>query len=980
ALVADDGLLARLTTVLGGSNFLARLLIRRPEFVAEILAAPDLGGEKKYNRHVRELTDALAGDTSIEGLWRALRRHKQREIFRIGTRDLTGVGDLTSVVHDLSALAAGACEVATEATLRRMIALHGRPRQVDEDGSLRDAEFCVFGMGKLGSRELNFSSDVDLIYVHTTDAGRLVHEDGSVNERLSLREFFHRVARDVTAALHEPTEDGFVFRVDLRLRPEGTKGPISNSLRAMEMYYESFGQTWERGALLKARAIAGSRDLGREFLALVEPFVFRRFVDYAMVDEVKAMKEKIDRELHLRREAERNVKLGTGGIREIEFIIQAHQLLRAGKHRGLRIRDTERALRKLVQRSLLAESAAEELIEAYRFLRRLEHRIQIDEERQTHLMPTGVPQLAKVARLMGAQTYGVEAVEELDQQLRRVMMRVHRHFARLFHEPRKRLGQTRRPYVTALVAGELPKDEAIARLRELGFHEAERAQGMLERLREGPAHVHLSERALKELRVLGPKLLEEATQSSDPDRALLGVERFLNAVGARTSYYAMLAQNPGIITLLVRLFSGSEFLSNFLILHPWLLDTFIRSDSLAVRMTLDELRGELREYMRFAVDYEEQLNVLRRFKNEEVLRVAVQDITDVFDIDEVTEQLSAIAQVSVQAALQIAQHQLWQRYAPPFGDARRNAGFTVIGMGKVGSREINYHSDLDLIFLYAPPPPGDAPAAPVAGRKQLGPQEYFSRLAQRLVSVLTTVTTEGAVYEIDMRLRPSGNQGPLVTSCAGFLDYHRRSAQLWERQALLKARAVAGDLELGERTLAEVRAYMAGLPFTVDDLNQIRSMRARMGDELTVKGRETLHLKYGPGTLVDIEFLVQACHLYLGSAASRSGGKATVESLRQMAAEGLLEEGEAETLIDAYRFLRRVESGLRIIHDRSAAELPDDPALLGPLATRLGFAGPREETSQALLARYRAVTGAVAQLTREVLDRLQVRIERETPA
>ncbi|MBZ0253549.1 MAG: DUF294 nucleotidyltransferase-like domain-containing protein, partial [Candidatus Methylomirabilis sp.] len=440
-----------------------------------------------------------------------------------------------------------------------------------------------------------------------------------------------------------------------------------------------------------------------------------------------------------------------------------------------------------------------------------------------------------------------------------------------------------------------------------------------------------------------------------PDQALLGVDRFLAAVGARTAYYALLAENPGVVERLVRLFGSSEFLSAFLIAHPWLLDPLIRSDSASVRKTPERVAAELREQLVHALDLEEKLAVLRRFKNEETLRIGVHDLQEELDIDETTRQLSYVAEACLGGALAIAEEQLRPRYGTPCEAGGQPATFAVVGMGKLGSRELNYNSDLDVIFLYS------AGGETRSGARSISNQEYFVKLAQRIITALTTVTADGAVYAIDTRLRPSGNQGSLVTTGTAFVDYHRRTAALWERQALLKARAVAGDLPFGERALAEVRDYMWTLPFTTADLAEIRRLRARMGEELARKGGDaTRNLKYGPGGLIDVEFLVQAGQLQRGSRNVPPEDRPVAPGLRMMKEMGLLTAEEAGALADGYRFLRRLENRLRIVHDQADEALPEDPRLLTPLALRMGFAG--EGAAEQLLARYREATAAIEKI------------------
>jgi glutamate-ammonia-ligase adenylyltransferase len=692
------------------------------------------------------------------------------------------------VTEDLSALAEAALDAAVRFARRAISAKAGEPAAICPDGTRRPCRFVVLGMGKLGGLELNFSSDVDLIYLYETDQG----EAGDGPKPLSLHQYFVRVGETVTRIISEATEDGFVFRVDLRLRPEGTRGELATSLRAAEIYYESSGQTWERAALIKARPVAGDRSLGEEFLRSIVPFVFRKYMDFTSIEEIKEMKDRINRAAVRGRKAARDLKLGAGGIREIEFFVQAHQLIYGGKEPSLRLRGTVETLEALSRLRIVSEREREELAGSYVFLRRLEHRIQAHRERQTHVLPQGEDDQRRLARAMG-----LEDPRALRAELDRNGDAVRRIYDRLFGKARGAAPSGVPAEVQALfLPGPMPGDAAEA-LSRMGFQDAETARRNLDVLRDGPPHMRISQRARQYLYRIAPEILHRAAKSPDPDMALAHTERFLSAIGARTMFYALLFEKPKVLEALVRLFGSSRYLSGFLLRHPERLDTFLRNDMSVLFKTKTELRMQLASELETCDGFEEELDALRRFKHLETLRIGIHDMGGVLSLEEGMVQLSSLAEALLTHALILARRELRRRFGSPIdAGTGKEAPFSVLGMGKLGAEELSYHSDLDIIFLYsgagenAPDPSGQEEFRKITNH------EYFAKVAQRLISILTTSTRDGHVYRLDTRLRPSGNAGPLVSSLEAFRHYHEGSAQLWERQALLRCRFVAGDRPL----------------------------------------------------------------------------------------------------------------------------------------------------------------------------------------
>jgi glutamate-ammonia-ligase adenylyltransferase len=791
-------------------------------------------------------------------------------------------------------------------------------------------------MGMLGARELNFSSDVDLIYVYdrdgeTTGANKVTHFA-----------YFAKLAELVTESIAKPTEDGFVFRVDLNLRPDGQNGPIVNSLRAAELYYQTFGRSWERNALVKARPGAGDLAVGEELLRQLESFVWRRSLDLSVVQEIQAMKARIDARAGA--EGKDDLKLGKGGIREAEFFVSALQLLHGGREdgRALRERAVLPALDRLLFAGIVPAKDRDELADAYLFLRRAEHRVQMVDGAQTHRLPPPGERFA-LARSMGYP--GEEAFEQV--------LGAHRErVARLFAGLLGASGDAPPldPELSLLADPQVEPERRAEIARRRGLVDPDRALASIDAMaRRRTPFSPLGDPAA------AVALLADALGTPDPDQALSHLSDFAAALRNPEPYFKMLADHRRVARLLLSLFGTSDFLSKRFLRHPELIDMLLRQDQVLLEKGPDAFRAEIDERLAhpdpsLAADdlLEHRLGELRRYKNEEVLRIAIHDIAGTIDLASVAGQLTDLAEASLERCLALAEAEAAAKGVAPPGR------LCVIGMGKLGGRELGYHSDLDLIFLY--PGSGATPG-----------HERYPRLAQRFMSFLQMPLREGRLFQIDTRLRPSGNQGALVIGAEAFARYHTGGAegaaavksQLWERQALLRARHVAGDAALFAEVDARViqpvaygvredRAALAA---------EIRRMRERMEAEVAREASHGKNPKTGHGGLVDVEFAAQFLQLAHGHdhPAIRTGS--TPVALRKLRQAGLLREPEFEALAEGYDFLRRVELRLRIVHDFAIDHLPEDGPALRQLARRLGYAGP--VPGDRFLSEYARVTAAV---------------------
>lgn len=961
SVIKQDGSSRRLLTILGASAFLTGILCRKACFFEKLFGEDQFSLTKDEEQMCSDLRSLIADDADLPTLKSQLRLYKAQEMLRIGGRDLCGLAELEEVTSELSALAAASLQRAYEVCSRQLQEEFGLPLGDETAGSQARVDFTILGMGKFGGCELNFSSDIDLIYFYATDRGQtsgIADSQGGRRNSISLHQYFVRLSELITRAIGQATEDGFVFRVDLRLRPEGNSGEMANSLAAAETYYESWGRSWERSAMLKARPVAGSKPLGERLLQRLEPFVYRRHLDYAMIEDIKVMKQKIDRSLTREKEGELNLKLGQGGIREIEFFIQALQLINAGKKPQLRERNSLKALDLLCRDKLITPKERDNLKAAYRFLRTVEHRIQVVQEQQTHNLPTRLKEQKALARRSG-----FNSLAEFQAELARHRKYVSEVFRDLFYTGAEEHPAQTSAAVTFLMENDADRDRCLDILEEKGFKPPGVAYESLLILRQGGGG-YLTERARRQLDRIAPILLQEVMDSPDPPMALGNLEKFLVACRrARGTFYALLAENPETIKVLISLFATSQFLSRSFIQHPEVLDALVSRSYAQQIKTPEVLASELAEQIDNAANYEDKLNILRRFRKEEFLRIALNDIDGHILQGQTALQLSYVADACLQQALSIARQELLPRHGLPFcaqESDNHEAAFVIIGLGKFGGMELNYHSDLDIIFIYE----GEGESRAIEGTdpqrfKPLTNQQYFARLAQRIISVLTLMTQEGNLYEIDTRLRPSGNQGPLVTSLPAYRAYHENTAAPWERQALIKARVVAGAPELAASYNSLTAKIVYEQPLPEDLAAEIYRLRLRMEKEIGQENAGHRNIKTGRGGMVDVEFLTQYLQLCHGRTNRALRCRHTVDALHALHREHLLSDEDYANLVGGYKFLRRLENKLRLVHDQSINDLSADPAYLVKLAKHLGYTSQVAGPEQLFLAEYAKVTQAI---------------------
>jgi [glutamine synthetase] adenylyltransferase / [glutamine synthetase]-adenylyl-L-tyrosine phosphorylase len=866
---------------------------------------------------------------------RHVRQFKQREMFRIAVRDLAALGSVPEIIREISDVADVALNAVWTVCRRQLEERHGLPYHQDAKGRWHPTASCALGMGKLGGQELNYSSDVDLLFVYSEE-GSVFKENPAKGKTpragLQSHQFFNRLAESFIAEVTRVTPEGTLYRIDMRLRPEGDGGPLNRSLASYENYYAQWGQTWERMMLIKARGVAGDEALAAEFLEMIQPFRYPRSINQDVLREVAAMKDRIENEVLREGELDRNVKLGRGGIREVEFIVQSFQLLHAGRQPFLQGAQTLPGLSKLVQYDLLTPPDAKALGEAYCFLRKLEHRLQMEDNLQTHTIPAERSSQERLARVMGFR-----GMEEFEADRRKDMAAVRRIFEKLLKADSLESAPAS-PFPHVFEGCEAQWRTILSRH---GFRDPEKAFRVLREFVEGPGYIHVSPRTRelalrllprifalcpggqKESRASQPGARNDVTppnvqpRLSDPDRVATRLDTFISVYGARSTLFELWHSNPAIFELLLLLFDRSEFLAELAIRTPDLVDELVTSGRLRQRKTAEETLKDLRH----GIGDEDQHLWLRRYHQAELMRIGLRDILGLADFEQYLVELSGLADACLQYALDVVSRKHHLRTAP----------FAVIGLGKLGGAEIDYGSDLDIVFV------ADSRAKNLTS---------LARVAADFLDLLSNRTEQGIVFHTDARLRPDGEKGLLVNTLKNFEDYYRTRAQLWEIQSLTRTRPVAGDSRLGaqfQQLAARLTDFGHPPPllaaYSADWKDKIHKMRMRIEKERTPAGKDPLAIKTGAGGLIDAEFVAQSLCLEYGWQEAN-----TLRTLERGKQSGVLPH--ADQLINNYRRLRRVEGILRRWSYEGETVLPDDPAPYYRVSVRCGFADTETFTSE----------------------------------
>ena len=887
-LANNEALASSAQSVLNGSEYVRLWGERHPECTQGLISSGDI--ERVYDETGFEirLTAALESVADETTLHQQLRYFRQREMTRIIWRDLAGWADLAETMRELSALADACIRQALATLYQWHSAQLGKP--LNEAGEQQN--LIVIGMGKLGAGELNLSSDIDLIFSFS-EQGETQGGTRSIGNEL----FFTRLGQKLVQALDNVTADGFVFRVDMRLRPFGESGPLVTTFNSIEDYYQTQGREWERYAMIKARFITGN-DIEKSALrSLLRPFVYRRYFDYGVFDSLRGMKSMIVSQLR-RKGVEDNIKLGVGGIREIEFIGQVFQLIYGGRDEPLQQRPILTILDLLAERQCLSEQAVDDLKQAYIFLRRTEHRIQAFADQQTHLLPDDEAGLLRIAQLMG-----FEKTNDFLFVLNEHREQVQDHFEQVLTSPQ---ADAQPAEETSLFAS--TTDDKVAYLAELGFEQTQQGVALILGLFDTHNYRNLGEIEHQRLVKLLPLLVKAASQVANPDDCLNRLLTLVESILRRSAYMSLLVENPLALSQLVKLCAASPWISSQLARHPMLLDELLDPRTLYDVPDRGQQVRKLTACITTAeeTDLEQQMVLLREFRQIASLHVAAADITQVLPLMRVGDQLTELAEIQLAQILELSwRHMVARHGRPPCtdNDDLSHCGFSVLAYGKLGGLELGYGSDLDLVFVFD----DKVNIGLTDGEKPVEPLVFYTRLAQRMIHFMNTVTAGGILYEVDMRLRPNGQSGLLVTDVSGFEAYQKYEAWTWEHQALVRARCVAGDSTLSEQIRAirsEILAQKRDLTTLIKDVSE---MRAKMREQLNKSTTELFDLKQGEGGITDIEFMVQYAALAWSS--DCPGLLVYTDNIRMLEAlktSEKLSEHDSNMLAGAYRFYRKL--------------------------------------------------------------------------
>ena len=924
----DREALPTLLQILSSSQYLSELLIRDPESY-DLLRLTE-GQPVSREVLVAEICSEVALLSDEQVVMAALRRDKHRETLRIAYGDIIRKQRIETVTRQISFLADAICEAAIAAASRRSEAKRGVPRLPSGER----ARFVVLALGKLGGIELNYSSDIDLVMLYEGDG----KTDGE--HSVSNQEFFERLVRSFTKLLSEPTDLGTAYRVDLRLRPDGRQGPVAISLDSALRYYDVKGRTWERQAFVKARPIAGDIDLGQQFLTQLEPWVYRRYLTRADITGIKALKRRIEQRSRREGTDARNVKTGAGGIRDIEFVIQFLQLLNGGDLPEVRCGNTLAAIGGLEQAGCLTMQERTILEQNYEFLRKVEHRLQIVFDLQTHVLPDSDSEMRRLAVRMGYIEH--QEAGALDQFKRDLATKTELNRKILDHLLHDAFGEESDcDPETDLVLDPSPPEKTVREvLDRYGFADVVEAHKMLSTLATEKISFLSTRRCRHFLASIAPRLLKAIAATPDPDATLVNLCKVSDSLGGKGVLWELFSFNPPSLRLYLQLCASSSYLSGLLTSNPGMIDELMDSLVLDRLPTRESLQATLDDLCRGAIDVEP---ILQSFKHAQHLRVGVRDILKRDDIQATHRALSDIAEVCLAEITRREFAQLVAKQGEPTIRDGEHAGqacsLILLALGKLGGREPNYHSDLDIVFLYEAD--GRTKAKHPSRRdKTTTNQHFFSQLAQRIIKVVTQLGPHGRLYELDARLRPTGTSGSLAVSLDEFARYFESGqAQLWERQSLCKARPVFGDERAAASTMQIVRRCIVEPPWTVENVEQVRVMRTKLQETASPR-----NLKRGPGGTVDIEFMVQMTQLRYATTSPDVLVPGTLDAIAAIRKHGYLSDEAAEYLSKSYRFLRSIESGLRLMNTTARHDLPDDEHELDKLAYLLGY-----ESAQLLL-------------------------------
>jgi len=957
-LLRHPAALAIFFNVCGVSQFFSDVLIRNPEYF-EILANPGVrGGSKSGAALYRELSAFIDRIIRPELKWEAMRRFKQREILRIGTRDILGLADMPTTAREFSNLADACVQKCYEIAVAQLAERYpplSPPSQGEGRGGC-PIPFAVIGMGKLGGQELNYSSDIDLMFVCADDPITQLP-----NHPITPMQYAHKLAESIVSALSKNLQNGHLFRVDMRLRPEGRFGALVRTLSSYRTYYESWAEAWERQSLLKARPVAGDTRLGAAFMEMIAPYVYRRNVTSDFVEEIRRNKKRIEKKAELEGQTRTNVKTGFGGIRDIEFAVQLLQLEFGGRYPLLRTPNTLEALARLRQAGVLTPQEADELAEDYCFLRTVEHRLQILYELQTQSLPTALAERRLLARRLGYPD-----AEAFDADYARRTQRVHDHFERLFYGAHHGDEAHADIWRDLLENVESPQARAaiVARLREAGFHEPERGYAHLKTAVFGGDYGLARPEARELFLGLAARLIASCVRTGDPDAALNGIETLAGAVPNRAIFYRTLAEGGEMLDRMCRLSAGSPPLVQSLARHLEWIDLLVSEEIIdPLPKSVEQSRAELEERLpppkpspprgegyspplageARGGDEKAFWDALAVYIQREHLRIGARDLWGEVAALTVVRELTGLAEAVMETLLAHTIETVAERFPSPEARSALESA-AVIGLGKFGGRELGYGSDWDILIVYHDP-------ISKPNTKHPTPFAAMNALAEALLSSRIELQTRGAPVEIDVRLRPEGRFGALARTVEECRDYYQNAAQTWERQVLTKARPVAGNRETACAYMEAVHEAIYRAPLSAEAQAEMRAMKRRIEHERLKIDAQWTDVKLGHGGLSDIEFTAQWWQMRVGAAHPSVRVTGTVDALHALGIVGAIPAPDAARLAETYERWTAIRNRLALLGGLPTDTLPSDPHRLRALAVGLGAADMGGEPAETLFRR-----------------------------
>ena len=938
-LADDPGAGALLAALFGNSPFLTQCAVREPEFTAELFES----GPEAALIGIADTLQSAAPDLADDGaLKKQMRIAKRRAALSIAAADIARVWDQDRVTSELSRFAE-ICVAKTANFLLARLAKKGAIELPEPENAAASSGLIVLGLGKLGARELNYSSDIDLIILFDPGAVASGQPD-------RLQQNFARLARDLVNILTERTEDGYVFRTDIRLRPDPSSTPPAISVLAAEAYYESVGQNWERAAMIKARQIAGDRDAGEKFRKKLLPFIWRKNLDFAAIRDVHSIKRQINAhrgggEIAIEGH---DVKIGRGGIREVEFFAQTQQLIWGGRNPNLRNRSTCAALALLAEAALISNEAAAELTETYWYLRRVEHHLQMIDDQQTHALPKNEEGVAALAAFLGYAEAGAFRTDILFH-----LRRVEGHYAALFEEAPDLSGGSEIPG-NLIFTGFDDDPDTLNTLETLGYREPRGVASRIRGWHRGRSRATRTERARQILTELMPAILAAFAGTPDPDGAFSRFDDFVARLPGGVQLFSMFHANPRLLELVAEIMGGAPKLAEHLERNPAALESVLSPDFFEPPPTASVMNEALAAQLGSAKDFEDVLDICRRWANDAKLQVGVQSLRHLISWDIAGNSLSDIAQtVITQLSQKVA-----DEFALKHGHVPGNQ-WAIVALGKLGGREMTPASDMDLIFIYD----HKEGTAASDGPTPIDPSRYYARLCQRLINAITAPTAEGRLYEVDMRLRPSGNAGPIASHITAFTKYHEESAWTWEHMALARGRVLCGDAALTAKIERVAEAALQAERDPAKLVADIAEMRQRIDKE---HHTETLwEVKYIRGGLVDIEFIVQYLQLRHAHATPAVLSTNTMDALTRLEVEGHIAADDGATLRRALALWQSIQGLLRLTMPGVIETGADIPEALKQALVR-GAGAPdfqslealMEDTASQVLALFAAIIGS----------------------